>query len=460
MSKKAINKPESSAYISAFMKGTVIGDAAREASNNNQFPLETTTLIAIGVASQICSTAYCVSKGTSNSRMPVGLYVLGEQPPGSAKTSTLECLQEGFMNSISEINKKREEVRKQIAKSEKDKKGDLDDYELKELAENQMLRLPMTDPTPEAVDESMTKTNGLFALCSTEQGLIKTMIGGAYSDGQSNKDIILKGFNGEWHASDRVSRSGFFGKPHGSMIAISQEGVIDMVLKKSDGTGLCERFLMILEGNMFGTRNPEMYGAGTYDKINDFNNIASIITNRIKKTGIEDLAMIRISKEAYRLVINQMIDIEPSLADGEKYSTSLFRGIWSKMAFQMYKVAATIHVMEGYDENKEIDKDTMTIAIAVVKSILMGMVSLCEEKGISGKNVEISKLEDYMANNAKGISGKTMRQIKDALVKHDIFKQHGKNARNKIDDAMNSLLSKGIIEKRINGSRETFIYRG
>lgn len=452
--------PESSAYISEFMKGTVIGDAAIEVSRNNQFPLETTTLIALGVASQVCSTAYCVSKGISKGRMPIGLYVLGEQPPGSAKTSTLECLQEGFMGAISELNKKREEVRKQIAKSEKDKKGDLDEFELKELEANQMLRLPMTDPTPEAVDESMTKTGGLFALCSTEQGLIKTMIGGAYSDGQSNKDIILKGFNGEWHASDRVSRSGFFGKPHGSMIAISQEGVIDMVLKKSDGTGLSERFLMILEGNMFGVRNPEMYGFGTYESINHFNNVAQSIVGKIGKTGIDDLRMIQISQDAYRLVIDQMIDIEPSLADGEKYSTSLFRGIWSKMAFQMYKIAATIHIMEGKDETTMIDTNTMTIAIAVVKSILMGMVSLCEEKGISGKNVETSKLEDYMSNNAKGIAGKTMRQIKDALVKQDVFKQHGKNARNKIDDAMNRLLSTGIIEKRINGNRETFIYRG
>lgn len=450
-------KPESSASISPLLAETCIGQAASQVASNRQFPTETAHLVALCVASQAASAAYCVD--SNGKRMPIGLYCLGEQPPGSAKTSAVEDLQGGIMEAVAEVNKKRKEVLKRIAESERDNKGKLNPQEIEDMEKNHIIKAPMTDVTAESIDKNLTQSRGWFMLASTEKALIGSLIAGNYSDGKSNKDILLKGFNGEWHASDRVTRNGFYGRPHGSMLAISQEGTIDEVLKSSSGSGLCERFLMILEGNMMGFRDPYKYGGDT-GKIRHFNNVTKSLFSDVTDMDIDNMKSVKVGKKAHKMVIDQMADIEPSLADGEKYATTMFRGIWSKMHTQMFKIAATIHLTEGKTEKQEIDEETMMISIAVVKEILRGMIQLCEVKGISGKNVELSALEDYMERNAKGLSGKTLRQIKDNLGRQEIFKQHGKSKYQKIESAVATLCSNGVIEKRINGSRETYIYRG
>lgn len=450
-------KPETSAEISTFLTNTCIGDAATQVAMNRQFPIETAHLAALCVASQAASVAYCVE--ANGKRMPIGLYCLGEQPPGSAKTSAVEDLQGGIMEAVSEVNKKRKEILKKIAESEQDNKGKLNPQEIEDMERNHIIKAPMTDVTAESIDKNLTQSKGWFMLASTEKALIGSLISGNYSDGKSNKDILLKGFNGEWHASDRVTRNGFYGRPHGSMLAISQEGTIDEVLKSSSGSGLCERFLMILEGNMMGFRDPYKYGGDT-GKIRHFNNVTKLLFSNVTDMDIDNMKSVKISKEAHKMVIDQMADIEPRLADGEKYATTMFRGIWSKMHTQMFKIAATIHLMESKTELEEISGETMSLSISVVKTILRGMIELCEVKGISGKNVELSALEDYMERNAKGISGKTLRQIKDNLGRQEVFKQHGKSKIQKIENAVATLCSNGVIEKRINGTRETYIYRG
>jgi hypothetical protein len=450
-------KPETSAEISTFLTNTCIGDAATQVAMNRQFPIETAHLAALCVASQAASVAYCVE--ANGKRMPIGLYCLGEQPPGSAKTSAVEDLQGGIMEAVSEVNKKRKEILKKIAESEQDNKGKLNPQEIEDMERNHIIKAPMTDVTAESIDKNLTQSKGWFMLASTEKALIGSLISGNYSDGKSNKDILLKGFNGEWHASDRVTRNGFYGRPHGSMLAISQEGTIDEVLKSSSGSGLCERFLMILEGNMMGFRDPYKYGGDT-GKIRHFNNVTKLLFSNVTDMDIDNMKSVKISKEAHKMVIDQMADIEPRLADGEKYATTMFRGIWSKMHTQMFKIAATIHLMESKTELEEISGETMALSISVVKTILRGMIELCEVKGISGKNVELSALEDYMERNAKGISGKTLRQIKDNLGRQEVFKQHGKSKIQKIETAVSTLCSNGVIERRINGTRETYIYRG
>lgn len=455
-------QPESSAYIHDHLSGTVIGNAAYEAAINNQFPLQTATLVALCLASQACSAAYCVTRGHKGKHIPIGLYALAEQPPGTAKTGVMEDLQSGIMEAFSEINANRLKILKEIAQSEEDNKGKINEFEEAQRLKNQIIKAPMTDITAESIDKNLSNSNGWFMLASSEQALANTLIGGSYSEGSSNKDLLLKGFNGEWHASDRVTRVGFIGKPHGSVLILSQEGVIDTVLRSSSGSGLVERFLMILEGNMFGKRDSSKYG-GSRKQGEVFHKVTKHIVMQVDTNegmGIEQLRPITMSKKVGDMVFEQMDMIESLLADGEKYSTSMFRGIWSKMSTQIYKIAATIHLTEGFDESTSISKDHMVTAICIVKCILAGMINVCEAKGVSGKSVELAAVEDYMDKNAKGLNGKTMRQIKDNLGRKDVFQQHGSMKGEKIEESVGILCASGVIEKRINGKREIFVYRG
>lgn len=450
-----------SAILDTILSGTIIGNAAVEAADNRQFPVQTAHLLALGVASQAFGAVYCVSREGSGNRTPLGLYILAEQPPGSAKTSILEDYQSGIFSATKVINETRKARLKQIAQSEKDQKGNLRMEEEEERDRNQILKVPMTDATPEVIDRNLNQTNGWFMLASTEKALVNTLIGGAYSDKGSNKDLLLKGFNGEWHASDRISRGGFVGKPHGSLIAMSQEGTIDQVLLHSEGSGLVERFLMIMEKAIIGTRNVYKFEDPTYDHLPKYNRrIEQVFSQVPNDIAIENLKPIIVPKDVSRMVLEQMADIEPMLAEGEKYGTTFFRGLWSKMSTQIYKIAAVMHIMEGGDERTMVSRDHMTIAIAVVKSILIGVVQLSEEKGVSGKSVEMAALEDYMEKNGRSMAGKNIRQIKDNLSRKELFKQYGSSKGKKIEDAVESLCEMGVLEKRISGKREFYVYRG
>lgn len=454
----SLYRPESSAMISTFLSDSIIGQCAEEAAINRQFPIETASLMALSVASHAVSTHYCVEY-PNGKRLPVGIYAIGEQPPGTSKTSVMEYFLDGIHEALIKINQGRSEVRKQILKSKDDKKGVLDPYEEAELAKAFHIQAPITDTTPEALDSILNNQGGFFIANSTEQGLANSLIGGMYSDKGSNFDVLLKGFNAEWHSSSRVTRTGFSGKPHGGVLCISQDGLIETVLGNSDSTGLCERFFVMLEGNMFGHRDFSM--AGPEIKRKEFCDLTRALCMKLADLeflDIDSLVPLKICKKGWSLIIEQKQDLESSLADNEKYDASMFRGMWSKMDIQIMKVAATLHVYDGGDSTKQINQDTIKRAIAIVKELLRGVVSICEKKGFIGKSVEEESIEEYMSKN--GRMGKSENEILKAVSKRKVFKQYGGNARQRAREAFESLVNRGVICMVQTGTTIRYRYNG
>lgn len=452
-------RPESSAMISPFLSDCLIGQCAEEAAINRQFPLETATLMALSVASHAASMVYCVEY-PNGKKLPIGIYAIGEQPPGTSKTSVMEYFLDGIHNALRTINEGRSDIRKQIMKSKEDKKGALDPYEEEELSKAFHIQAPITDTTPEALDSILNNQGGFFIANSTEQGLANSLIGGMYSDKGSNFDVLLKGFNAEWHSSSRVTRTGFSGKPHGGVLCISQDGLIETVLGNSDSTGLCERFFLILEGNMFGHRDFSM-ATGIEKKRQHFCNVTREICMKLTESeslDIDSMKPIKIEKEAWDLIIEQKQDMEQSLADNEKYDASMFRGMWSKMDIQIMKVAATLHVYSGKTEAQMIDVEAIQVSIAIVKELLRGVVSICEKKGFIGKSVEEESIEEYMSKN--GRMGKSENEILKAVAKRKVFKQYGSNARQRAREAFESLVNRGVISCTQTGATIRYRYNG
>lgn len=445
MSKKPYS-PESSAYINLHLEETIIGMVAKEVSENRQFPLETATLTALAVASHAVGMTYCCAY-RDGQRLPVGLYALSEQPPGTAKTSVLNYFMDGIYQALIDINGERSKLIGMIKRSAKDKKGELTEQEENDLENNQPITAPLTDITPEALDATLARQQGWFQAASTEQALVNVLIGGMYSDKpSSNFDIVLKGFNGEWHSSSRIGRAGYTGFPHGGIAVISQEGVIDTILTRSDGTGMCERFLMLTEGNMFGYRSRQKSRRSTTAKL-DFSNRLACIVRRLKDNeslALKDLSPLKFSDAAMDMIDEQMDMIERYLKDGEEFSSNMFRGMWSKMDIQIMKVAATLHVL-SYAAGKEpaqlIDEDSVAYAILVVKELLRGVVSICENKGFLGVSVEREKLEEYVDKKPR-----TLRDIRSASRHWACFKGLSKELREeKIHALLKQSLDEGIF---------------
>lgn len=190
-----------------------------------QFPVNTAMLTVMGVFSGYAGLKYCVQYPNQH-RLPIGLYVVGEQPPAAAKSSVLNMATRPCLLAIKALNDSRREAA-------------TDDEPAK------LIKILGTNTTPEALESDHAKVNdGYFSLASAEQGLSDVLLG-LTSDRKSDNDLLLKGFNGEWHSASRVTRQGYQGIVHGAVTLLAQSGSIDTILAKSHGTGIAERFLML-----------------------------------------------------------------------------------------------------------------------------------------------------------------------------------------------------------------------
>ena len=454
--------PHSTAVISPVLEGTLIGEAAKQLAKNRLFPVETTSLMALSVASYAASIGYCVQYEDGD-RLPIGIYALAEQPSGAGKSGVLKRLDRGFREAIAMENEKRAKVRKQIMKSSADKKGDLDEYEEQQLLDNHNITPPVTNTTAEALDSELTKQFGWFCVASTEQGLLNTLVGGKYnSDGKSSFDLMLKGFNAEDHNEMRVTRQGFQGLPHGGALCVSQDGSVSTVLENSGSTGLIERFLILIEDTTKGTRKRADARNPKWDAVDMFNTqcryIATEGLNNSKRLSFNALKAISISKEGWDVIYKLLDDVEPDLGPGGRYHAHIFSSMWSKMDIQIMKVAATIWLMDGKSPDKKVDKETVELSAAIVTEIFKGVVKVCEMKGVVGRTAEEERVEEYMSKN--GRMGKSENEILNSVRKTKTFALYGNEARAKAKEALDSLVMKGILQCITTGQVTKIRYAG
>lgn len=453
--------PKSTAIISPVLSGTLIGDASSELAANRLFPVETTTLMALSVASYAASLGYCVQYEDGD-RLPIGIYALAEQPSGAGKSGVLKRLDRGFRDAIAVENERRIKVRKQIMKSSNDKKGDLDEYEEAQLLDNHNITPPVTNTTPEALDHELTKQFGWFCVASTEQGLLNTLVGGKYSEGKSSFDLMLKGFNAEDHNEMRITRQGFQGLPHGGALCVSQDGSVSTVLENSGSTGLIERFLILIEDTTKGTRKRKEARNPTWENTDAFNaqcnHIATEALNDSKRLNFSSLKPIKISKDGWDVIYQLLDDIEPDLGPGGRYHAHIFSSMWSKMDIQIMKIAATIWLMDGKSPSKPVDKDTVMMAAAVVSEIFKGVVKVCEMKGVVGRTAEEERVEEFMSKN--GRMGKSENEILNSVRKTKTFTLYGNEARAKAKEALDSLVKRGILQCITTGQVTKIRYAG
>ena len=226
------------------------GDIAKA----THLPEHTTFLTGLGIFSSIACRKYKIDY-KNNGSLPIGLYVIAEQPSGTGKSRSNSLFQAPF-------NKAHYEYKKEL-KSKADainKKGEKDRTEEDKaiLLQCNKKQIPffITNSTPEALEETLKYSNGFFSTVSSEQGLFNAMLGLCYGDGKtSNNDLLLNGFDGGDISSIRVTRDGYSGKVVGSAVMFAQSGSIETILTKSNGTGLSERFLLLAEQHKLGERN-------------------------------------------------------------------------------------------------------------------------------------------------------------------------------------------------------------
>lgn len=408
---------------------TYVGDVAKMCAIHPS----TSLLIALGVVSSVAARVYSVQYPNAEP-LPLGEYIIGAGVPGSGKSRLLKTYQHPIFEAFKESYRHYKQRRH--------------DAELngQTLDEEPPYSIFLSDSTMEGLEPMLKKTGGFFALASAEQGIINTMTGASYGgvDRKNNNDLALKGFNGEYHASSRSSRSGYIGDVVGAVTCFAQDAAIETILSKSEGSGMAERFLMIVEPTQLGTRDhlshyyPQEYSQNVY------NRILRDLTNKAltSPTEFTELPQFHIAKADWVKIHSFRNEIEPHLADGGKYSTATMRGIASKVDMHIMKIATLLAIIDD-QSNCQLPSHYVEAAINIMRDMLEHALSLLVKTGVVGFNAEDSSLIEYLGKN----KGATRRQVAQAKAKLKPFKE-SVNPHDTIRATIERLITMKVVVER------------
>ena len=477
-----------SAIISNFLKDSIIGMAAYEEAKLVNFPLQTSMFTALVVASHVVGSAYVI-ESEGGRLLPVPLYGISEQPSGTGKSILTHDLYSGYTEQAMIINQQNKPERDRIRRSIKEKmKADMDipPYELEMLDKLSDIPIGTSDPTPEGLETDIVGSSGFFIAYSTEQGLSKTLFANIYGDGNNKKDdLMLKGFNGEYHKVVRANKDvqRFSGIPYGGVLELSQEGTIDRIMQSAGNTGTAERFIMLREDDLLGSRKYldgvtdedlklimaglkkptkkmiaerkkiKMSGMMQYKK--QTAEMAKIRSSCTKK-DLPNLRHLTISDEANIIILAAKQQMENTIGS-QQAKNNFVSSMRSKIDLQVKKIAATLHCMDWDiathgDIGDVIQPSTVIQAINIALELMRGIENIAKFNSLYGDDAEDLFVIEYLQSIK---TAQTANKIKTNIKRRKetpfrFYTERGK-ANEKIDECLARLSKAGrIVENRIS----------
>lgn len=397
-------------------KGSFVVQLGAEIARVTEMPESTVVMTTMAALSGILSTTYTTGY-PDGARLPIGMNVVAEQPPGAAKSRALNKIIKPWLKSVKQYNAKETE-RVEAANEENEGEQEKPFY----------ITYPISNATPEAVEQVMTKANtGHFFLQSAEQGLVKILFGDGQKDRPKNFDLALKGFNGEFHAGCRVTRDKIEREVYGAVVCFAQAGSIKTILNNSDGDGLAERFIHIAEPHRLGQRTHDTgpmsewmeheYQALISQVLMDFQGID-------EKGDLDSLKYLGFSSKANGIIQKYKIRLEPKMqlhADNGENSMTAFL---AKADIQARKMAAVMYLSDCLSAGKPrlatIPDDYLNAAIELTDAALGHIEQVLTSLERMGPDA--AKAAIYRQFDRK--DGRTARELKQNLKKVKPFKDH------------------------------------
>ncbi|MGL5249468.1 MAG: DUF3987 domain-containing protein, partial [Enterovibrio sp.] len=356
---------------------TPIAQFAGELAAAAQIPRNTVFLTVLSIFSGLCCRAYAVKYRYGLDTQPTSIYFCGEQPPAAAKSRILMASQKPARALVKAQKDELEKEQGRLLEKAADPESNNEKVQLRlKEVEREIAALPrfITDATPEALDAILSDSHGFCTIASAEQAAINSLLGISYSDskkqGSSNKDVVLKGYNGEYHDSIRASRKTFSGRIAGSLCVIAQEGVINNIIEASDGSGTIERFMLWSEGHLLGQRDFINQVCQTEQSIDAYGDAVEAIYSKVSMLqDFDSLPTLSISERAWPWINELRQEFEPTLANGGENSRNLLRGVIGKIDILIMKLASVLHLSVAPNDPMIDDarvKEAMLIARAYI----------------------------------------------------------------------------------------------
>lgn len=320
----------------------------------------------------------------------LNLYVVVVGRPSERKSPTLKEVTRPIFQYVSEENKRRKpliaeyELKKKILSGKLrtiqealSRKGSKPKYtledaidcqkQLEDLEEVKALRLIVDDVTSEALVKAMKDNGERMGIISAEGGIFG-MMAGRYNT-NTNIDIFLKGYSGEYYSSIRVGRAETdLTHPYLTIGLMVQPQVIEDIMDNKDfrGKGLLARFLYTVPNTKVGERvyRTKEVSALARKKYED---LCKELLDIPDLTGFTE-RVIRLSPEADNLAEEFYMWIEHQLTN-ELEEIEDWAG---KLHGNTMRIAGVLHVIKHKlnSVNVPVEEDTMRSAIEIGKYYL------------------------------------------------------------------------------------------
>lgn len=421
---------------------------ASELSKSAKMPRNTVFLTVLSVQSSIACRGYKVAYQHGGFQ-PIGINFAGEQPPGASKSRVLQTTQKPIFSELrtarGALIKRINEIKNELKECDKDDKPALSEEKAELQQQLDAMFEWITDTTPEALDTTLQDSGGYYAIASAEQGAINSLLGLSYTDAKSiaNRDLALKGFNGEWHNAKRKGRATYQGDVVGTISALAQTGMITNLLRASDSSGVVERFILWSEANLLGQRDHTQY-----HKMDDFittefyENLIDIYRQAGTKAKYDDLPYLSLSVRAWNEIAQKRNELEPTIADGGENSATLLRGLIAKYDIFVMKIASNLHLSaKAFNSAMLIHDDRVSEAMAIMDAYIAHLKNLIQSSAIEALSERDEAIIEYLGHKKK-----TGQQIADALRRRTCFKKGGKISRDFIYETLKQLHKRDLID--------------
>ncbi len=281
------------------------------------------------------------------------------------------------------------------------------------------------DTTPEALAERMAANSGHVAVIDDEGPLIRNL-GGHYSGKTANLSILLKAYDGQVYYPSRITREASSMDRAILSIAISpQPGLVAEMLRNTmmDETGLINRFLVSLPGDLIGKREgrpstfiddvPERDDSRLKDwwsKLLDDLAGHDLITGDREQDADK---VIDLTRGAWKLHYQLQEEIERRLDPDRDGDLVRITGWASKHVGRVLRIAALLHLASELTTDDRIDEATMMAAIEIGKWSLEHFLHLGKVIGLSDS---ASRIKEH-------ILGKDMPWATRTEINVEVFKK-------------------------------------
>ena len=401
-----------------------------------QVPVDMVASLTLGIISLCVQGKFCVNVKPDWIES-INLYIAVVARPSERKTPTLKETMKPVFNYVDKENRAREpqiaeyEMKKRIingriktiqdalSKSNSKTKYTLQDAidcqkELEELEEIKKMQLVVDDVTPEALVKLMKENDEKMAIISAEGGIFG-MMAGRYNN-NTNLDIFLKGYSGEYYSSHRVGSGGTDLKhPYLTMGLAVQPQVITDIMSNNDfrGKGLLARFLYSVPNTRVGERVYRSKAVSPFIR-DDYEKLCEELLDIPYFEGLQ--RVIKLSPGADKLAEEYYMWIEHQLTD-ELEEIEDWAG---KLHGNTMRIAGIFHVIKHRISaaNVPLEEETMKAAIEVGKYYLehskaaFDIMGLSDPPDVQDAKYIISRLESNIKNT---------NNTKNEITKRDLW---------------------------------------